>query len=222
MNGTRAKAGTRVGPRLGPLLSVAALLAATALPVSLSGCAPLVVAGATYTAAVVYDRRSADVVLDDEVIELQAKDAFLSNPDFRKHSNLSATSYAHTVLITGQADSAEIADRYAHVVAQLPKVKQVYNEAEIGPNIGFKQASKDVAITSRAKLAIQSIKLPGFDTLRVKVITENGVVYLMGLVTPEEADATAEKVRRIPGVQRVVKVFEYIEPNRSTSDTGAA
>ena len=205
-----------------PRLAIAVLLAVASLPASLAGCAPLVVAGAAYTAAVVYDRRSADVVLDDEVIELQAKEAYLKNPDLRQHGNLRATSYAYTVLITGQAETAEIADRYARVVAQLPNVKQVYNEAEIGPNIGFKQVSKDAMLTSRAKLAIQSVKIPGFDTLRVKVITENGVVYLMGLVTPEEADASAEKVRRIPGVERVVKIFDYIDPSRPRSDTDIA
>ncbi len=209
----------------GPLLAAAtplALLLALASGSALTGCAPLFVAGAAYTAAVVYDRRSADVVLDDEVIELQARDAYLKNPDLSKHSNLRATSYAHTVLITGQAERVQIADRYARIVAQLPKVKQVYNEAEVGPSIGLSQMSEDALLTSRAKLAIQSVNIPGFDTLRVKVITEHGVVYLMGLVTPEEADATAEKVRRIPGVERVVKIFEYIDPSQPPDAGGAA
>jgi osmotically-inducible protein OsmY len=193
------------------------IVAAAALPVLLSGCAAVVVAGAAaYGAAVVYDRRSADVVLDDEVIEVQARNAYLGNPDLHKHSQLRATSYAHTVLITGQAETPEIADRFARVVAQLPKVKQVYNEAEIGPKLSLGQISQDALITSRAKLAIQSVNIPGFDTLRVKVITENGVVFLLGLVTPEEGDGAAEQVRRVPGVKRVVKIFEYIEPKRPT------
>ena len=213
MNGARP-------PRI-PSLAAALVLAATAI-LALPGCGPMVVAGATYSAAVVYDRRSADVVLDDEIIELQARDAYFKNPDLSERSQLKATSYNHNVLITGQAETAQIADRYARVVAQLPKVKQVYNEVEIGPMIGIGQLGKDAMLTSRAKLAIQSIKLPGFDALRVKVVTENGVVYLMGLVTPEEGDATAEKVRRIPGVQRVVKVFEYIEPKRPEHATAAA
>jgi osmotically-inducible protein OsmY len=208
-------------PSLRRLALAALLLGAAVVNIVLSGCAPMVVAGATYSAAVVYDRRSADVVIDDEVIELQARDAFFKNPDLSDRSQLKVTSYNHTALITGQAETAQVADRFARVVAQLPKVKQVYNEAEIGPEIGIGQLGKDAILTSRAKLAIQSIKLPGFDALRVKVVTENGVVYLMGLVTPEEADATAEKVRRIPGVQRVVKIFEYIEPKRprQPSDT---
>jgi osmotically-inducible protein OsmY len=211
------------GSRIRPLPRLAGLLSALALvaiigATALCGCAPLVMAGATYSAAVVYDRRSADVVLDDEVIELQARNAYYDNPDLSGQSQLRATSYAHRVLITGQAESAQIADRYARVVANLPKVTEVYNEAEIGPEIGLGQVGRDALITSRAKLAIQSIKLPGFDALRVKVVTENDVVYLMGLVTPEEADATADKVRRIPGVKRVVKVFDYIEPQQR-SDT---
>jgi osmotically-inducible protein OsmY len=207
--------GQRKAPRA-PLMLLLLTIAAAALPTLLSGCAAVVVAGATYGAAVVYDRRSADVVLDDEVIEVQARNAYLGNPDLHKHSQLRATSYAHTVLITGQAESPQIADRFARVVAQLPKVKQVYNEAEVGPKLSLSQISQDALITSRAKLAIQSVNIPGFDTLRVKVITENGVVYLMGLVTPEEGDAAAEKVRRVPGVKRVVKIFEYIEPQRPT------
>ena len=197
-------------------LTLLLLLTALALPALLSGCAAVVVAGAAYGAAVAYDRRSADVVLDDEVIEVQARNAYLGNPDLHKQSQLRATSYAHTVLITGQAQSPQIADRYARVVAQLPKVKQVYNEAEVGPKLSLGQISEDALITSRAKLAIQSVDIRGFDTLRVKVVTENGVVFLMGLVTPEEGDAAAEKVRRVPGVKRVVKIFEYIEPKRRT------
>ncbi len=204
------------------LAGLMAVLAPALTATALSGCGPMVVAGATYSAAVVYDRRSAGVVIDDEVIELQARDAYFKNPDISERSQLKATSYNHTVLITGQAETAQIADRYARLVAQLPKVKQVYNEAEVGPMIGVGQMGKDAMLTSRAKLAIQSIKLPGFDALRVKVVTENGVVYLMGLVTPEEADATAEKVRRIPGVQRVVKIFEYIDPQRPNAAADTA
>jgi osmotically-inducible protein OsmY len=195
-------------------LLIAAVIASGTLP----GCGPAIVVGASYGAAVMYDRRDDRTVLDDEVIELQARHAYLQNPDISKQSQLKVTSYNYTALITGQAETTEISDRFAHVVSQLPKVRQVYNEAEIGPMISFKQLTTDAYLTSRAKLAIQSVDLPGFDALRVKIVTENGVVYLMGLVTPEEADATAEKVRRIPNVTRVVKIFEYVEPKTARTD----
>jgi osmotically-inducible protein OsmY len=191
------------------LLLVAALCSA-----ALQGCGAFAVVGATYGAAVVYDRRSEQTVLDDQVIEFRALEAYWKIPDIRKNSNVSVTSYDHRALITGQARTQEISDRYARIVSQIPKVKKVYNEVEIGPTISLKQQATDAYLTSRAKLAIQSIDIPGFDALRVKVVTENGVVYLMGLVTPEEGDATAEKIRRIPGVARVVKIFEYVEPER--------
>ncbi len=200
------------------LPTAALLIAAAVVPALLQGCGPVIVAGATYGAAVMYDRRDDRTVFDDEVIEFQARDAYLKNPDISKHSQLKVTSYNYTALITGQAETAQIKDRFAHVVSQIPKVKQVYNEAEIGPKISLKQLTTDTYLTSRAKLAIQSVDLPGFDALRVKIVTENGVVYLMGLVTPEEADATAEKVRRIPGVTRVVKIFEYVEPKTAPPD----
>ena len=196
----------------------AVLIVAVIASVLIQGCGPAIVVGASYGAAVMYDRRDDRTVLDDEVIELQARHAYLQNPDLSKHSQLKVTSYNYTALITGQADTAQIGDRFAHVVSQLPKVKRVYHEAEIGPMISFKQLTTDAYLTSRANLAIQSVDLPGFDAMRVKIVTENGVVYLMGLVTPEEADATAEKVRRIPGVSRVVKIFEYVEPKTARSD----
>jgi osmotically-inducible protein OsmY len=205
-------------PPAASVLAAAILSAVIATPL-LQGCGAFVVAGATYGAAVVYDRRDEKTVLDDETIEMQARVAHFQNPDIRKQSRLAVTSYNHTALITGQARSAEISDRYARLVSNLPKVKQVYNEAEIGPNISLTQISTDTYLTSRAKLAIQSVDLPRFDALRVKVVTENGIVYLLGLVTPEEADATADKVRRIPGVKRVVKLFEHIEPKRGPAQT---
>jgi len=190
------------------------LLVAALCSTALQGCGAFAVVGATYGAAVVYDRRSEQTVLDDQVIEFRALEAYWKIPDIRKNSSVSVTSYDHRALITGQARTQEISDRYARIVSQIPKVKKVYNEVEIGPTISLKQQATDAYLTSRAKLAIQSIDIPGFDALRVKVVTENGVVYLMGLVTPEEGDATAEKIRRIPGVARVVKIFEYVEPER--------
>ncbi|PLX62634.1 BON domain-containing protein [Sedimenticola selenatireducens] len=89
-------------------------------------------------------------------------------------------------------------------------VKRTVNEVQIGPNATLTEQSKDSWITSKAKIELFNIKLPQFDPTRVKVITENGVVYLMGMVTPEEATAVVDKIRYLSGVTKVVKVFEYI------------
>ena len=199
-------------------LLLIALLAAGTAPL-LTGCGPVLVAGSAYGATVVHERRPPEVILEDEVIELQAKHIYLQSRDIADHSRMAVTSYNHSVLMYGQADSAEIAQRYAEAVSRLPKVRRVYNEVEIGPRTPLTQEATDAMITSRAKIAIGGGHgIEDFDATRIKVVTENGVVYLMGLVTPEEADVTAEVVRRLPGVKRVVKLFEYIEPKRETAD----
>ncbi|MBK1647408.1 BON domain-containing protein [Rhabdochromatium marinum] len=200
-----------------PLL-LPALLASALLSTGLSsGCAPMVVAGAAYGGAVLHERRSAQTVLEDQAIELQASQLYFQNPDIRNHSSLSVTCYNYEALLTGQAESAVIARRFAELIARLPKVTKVYNEVEIGPNISVTRASQDAYLGSRAKLALADIKLPDFDPMRVKVVAENGVIYLMGLVTAAEADATVDKVRRIPGVVRVVRIFNLIHVNPQAS-----
>lgn len=198
--------------------SPAQVFSATALALALSagallvsGCGALVVGGVAAGAVAAYDRRSYNVVIDDEGIELRAVSAFLTDPQIKGRGRISATSYNYNVLLTGQADSAETARRATELVSSMPKVRRVVDEISIGPTISMSQESEDTYLTSRAKLALTDVEVPGFDASRVKVVTENGVVYLMGLVTPQEADAAAEKVRYVSGVKRVVKLFEYIE-----------
>ena len=196
-----------------PLL-LSALLLAGSLPL-LGGCAPAVVVGTAYGATVVHERRSPQTILDDEWIELQGKKLYYENRDIDKQSRMTITSYNYVALLTGQADNAEVSQRYAQMISQLPKVRKVYNEVSIGPRISLAQESTDALITSRAKIAIGGGRgIEDFDATRIKVVTEDGVVYLMGLVTPEEADVTADVVRRLPGVERVVKMFEYVQPKQ--------
>lgn len=186
--------------------------AAAAAPI-LQGCAPAVVVGTAYGASVIHERRSPSTVLDDEMIEVKAKHIYFQTPEVEQASRISITSYNYAALLTGQADSAEVRKQFAEIVSRIPKVAKVYNEVSIGPPIPLAQESHDALITSRAKVAIGGGKgVEGFDATRVKVVTEDGVVYLMGLVTPKEADTATDVIRRLPGVVRVVKLFEYIEP----------
>jgi osmotically-inducible protein OsmY len=179
----------------------------------LQGCAPAAVVGTAYGASVVHERRSAATVLDDEVIELKAKHLYLQNPAIDQASRISVTSYNYAVLLTGQADSAEVSREFAQLVSRLPKVRKVYNEVQVGPRISLMQESEDALITSRAKIAIGGGRgIKDFDATRVKIVTEDGVVYMMGLVTREEAETATDIVRRLPGVTRVVRMFEYIGP----------
>lgn len=194
---------TRFGPVAAGLLLGISLL--------LQGCGALLVGGIAAGAAVAYDRRSTEIVVDDQQIELLAVDLAQKHPDIDDHSRIAATAYNRVVLLTGQAETAAIRDRYVAMVSKLPKVKEVVDEISIGPMVSLTRAGEDAYITSRAKFAISQVDLPEFDAMRVKVVTESGIVYLMGLVSADEASATTEKVRYIPGVERVVTLFEYLE-----------
>lgn len=185
------------------------VIASLSLPL-LQGCATAVVGGAATGAAVIHDRRSAGTILDDKTIVLKIMNEMSNRPELREHSSMSATSYNHVVLLTGQAENASYRAEFERIAANTPMVKRTVNEVQIGPNATLTQQSKDSWITSKAKVELFNIKLPQFDPTRVKVITEKGVVYLMGMVTPEEAAAVVEKVRYLSGVTKVVKVFEYI------------
>jgi osmotically-inducible protein OsmY len=177
---------------------------------TLQGCAALVVGGAATTAVVAHDRRTTGTVVEDQAIELKTYDLLAKDETIKQNSKVNVTSYNKVVLLTGQA-SNEAARRKAEKLAnQVEQVRRVVNEIEIGSTASFGEHSRDVALTTEIKLKLTNVDLPNFDPLRVKVITERGSVFLMGLLTKEEAHAVIEVVRYVSGVRRVVKVFEYI------------
>ncbi len=190
------------------LLVLAPLLGALLL----SGCAAVVVGGAAVGAMAAYDRRGYTALIDDQRIEFEAGSALAAEPALKDRGRISVTSYNYKVLLTGQAQTDAVAAHAAGVVSRLPKVQTVVNQLTVGPNISLRRESEDVLLTSRAKLALFNVKVPGFDPTRVKVVSEDGVVYLLGLVSTEEGDAAAEQVSFVPGIARVVKLFEYREP----------
>ena len=193
------------------MLRIVAALAGAALTASLlSGCPAVVVGGAGATASVVHDRRTTGTYVEDQEIEINAFRLLQDHPEIRDKSNISTTSYNLAVLLTGQAASAEVASEFANLVARLPRVKVVHNKLVVGAESTLGDDSSDAYVTSKVKLALFEVKVPGFDPTRVKVVTSQSVVYLMGLLTQAEQEAVIEKVRRVSGVKRVVPVFETI------------
>lgn len=187
-----------------------ALLIALLAAGLLQGCAAFVVGGAATGAAMVHDRRTPGAVLDDQRIEVAAFDIKHSTPEITEDSSISVTSYNGRVLLTGTARSPETARRFADRVRAIQGVRQVFNEVQTGESRKFFDATEDGYITSKVKLALFGVKLEKFDPTRVKVVTAGKVVYLMGLLSPEEAEAVVETVRYVRGVERVVKLFEYV------------
>jgi osmotically-inducible protein OsmY len=185
-----------------------ALICATALcAIALSGCVPLVIGGIAGTAAVATDRRTTGAQLDDELIEDKTTAALLERFKGRDvHVNV--TSYNGIVLLTGEAPTEDVKSEIEGVARRMPKVRYVQNEMRVGAAADFGSRSNDTFITSKVKARF--VEANKFQINYVKVVTERGIVYLMGIVRPEEGDAATEIARTTSGVQRVVKVFEYV------------
>lgn len=175
----------------------------------LHGCAAAVVAGGATGATVAHDTRTTGTLIEDQAIELKANQAFFKDEEINENAHLNVTSYNMIVLVTGEAPTEALRERIINIVRDIPKVTQVYNEITIAAPSSFVSRSSDSLITSKVKTKL--LTLDNFDGTRVKVVTEKGVVYLMGLLTRAEADRATEVTRQTGGVQKVVKLFQYTD-----------
>lgn len=175
----------------------------------LNGCAGLLVSGAAVGVGVAHDRRTTGTVIDDQTIELKLYDAF--NQHLPPGSHIDVTSYNGAVLLSGEAIS-ESARRQAEVIARSvdPPVREVYNELIVSLPSTLSSRSSDALLTAKVKAALFQIRITDFDPTRVKVVTERQVVYLIGLVRPNEAEAVADVASQVSGIRQVVTLFEYI------------
>lgn len=185
--------------------NILALLVIATLPL-LNGCAAIAVGGAATGAVMADDRRTVGTFTEDQGIELKA-----SNRIGGKFSNahLNFTSYNRKLLITGEAADAAAKSEIGKMALALENVREVYNEVQVAGNSSLTARANDTYLTSKVKARF--IDAQRFDPLHVKVVTESGTVYLLGLVTHKEANDATEIARTTGGVQRVVRVFEYVD-----------
>jgi len=182
------------------------LLAAAALAGGLSACVPLVMGGAAVGTMVAVDRRTSGTQLEDEGIEIRAMNRVNEIAGERAHVN--ATSWNRQVLLTGEVPTAEDRQKIEQAVLGVENVRSTVNELVVAPNSTLSQRSNDTYITGKVKAGIVDAKdltSPAF-----KVVTERGVVYLMGRVSQREATRATEIARSVNGVLKVVRVFEII------------
>ena len=178
----------------------------------LASCAAAVVGVAAAGGAAGHDRRSFGRVVDDSAIELGIYDNLNKDKELALKNNVEIVVYNGVVLMVGEVRTQELKERAEGKVREIDGVDRVVNELRVEPSPGMISATRDKWITGRAKVALLDIvDMPDFDPSRVNVTTENGVVYLMGLVSRHEADRVVEVVRDIGGVERVVKVFDYTD-----------
>ena len=188
------------------------LLAVALLTSLLGGCAAVVVTGAATGANAAHDRRTLGAYVDDEGIELKARLVITEDNELYSATHVNIISVNGVVLLVGQAPTEAMRLRIEDLTRGIEKVRVIHNEMTIAAPNSYMTRSSDSLITAKVKGSLFGVKgHEGFDPSRVKVVTENGVVYLMGIVYRSSADAVATKASRVSGVQKVVKLFEYLD-----------
>lgn len=187
--------------RILQLLALAALLAV------LHGCAAVAVGGAAGGAVLIGDRRTVGTITEDQGIELKTARRIDEKLGDKAHVN--ATSYNRIVLLTGEVPDQAAKDAAENIARSVENVRNVVNELSFGPPSTFPARTSDSYITSKVKARI--VDANKFNPLYVKVVTEVGVVYLLGLVHKREAADATEIARTTGGVSKVVRVFEFLD-----------
>ena len=180
------------------------VLALALVPV-LYGCVAAAVGGAAAGGYLIgEDRRTGSVLADDQAIELR-----IGNRLSEKHpdAHVNATSYNRLVLLTGEAPTEEAKTDIDKIAREAGKVRGTFNEIQVKPVTALSSRTNDSYITSKVKARF--VDTGKFNPVHVKVVTEDGTVYLMGIVKKQEGDAATEVARTTSGVKRVVRVFEY-------------
>ena len=181
------------------------------IAVLLSGCGAVVVGGAATGALIAHDRRTTGTYVEDQEIRLRAIVMRNDDPALQQNASIDISVFNLQVLLTGQATNMPIVERFRDRVLTIPRVRGVFNEVAIGADSTWGESTADAFLTAKVNLALNDIELEDFDMSRVKVTSSLGSVYLMGLVTPTEADTVTEVVRYVSGVKRVIKLFEYLD-----------
>jgi len=196
----------------------AALLAAATLAAALAGCAPLLIGGAAVgTALVATDRRTSGAQLEDEGIELRSGSRLRDAFGDRAHINVN--SYNRQVLLTGEVPNEQAKQQAEQVITTVPNVKGIVNELAVMGQSSLANRSSDVLVTGKVRASL--VDASDLQANAFKVVTERGVVYLMGRVTPREADRATQIARTVGGVQRVVRIFEIIGDEEIRRSQGA-
>lgn len=187
--------------------STATLLLALAAGTTLSACAPLLIGGAIWGGTlVVSDRRTSGAQIDDQAIELKSVRRIADVIGDKGHVNV--TSYNRLVLLSGEVPTEGDKAAVEQAVARIDNVRAIVNELTLAAPSSLSARSNDTLMTSKVKASMVDAK--DIQANAYKVVTERGVVYLMGRVTEREANRAADIARGVSGVQKVVKVFDVV------------
>ena len=184
------------------------LISVSLLTLSLSGCAGIFIAGAATTANIVTDTRTTKEIWNDNNIEFEVA-AITNKQPYRGSVRVTASSYRGSVVLMGQATTDAERRSFESQAKDVPGVDTIHNQIRVKEPLSVSAISKDSWITRKVKSALlANSELNG---IKVKVITEDSEVFLLGLVSREHADIATEVARNISGVKQVIRAFEYGE-----------
>jgi len=159
-------------------------------------------------AQAVYSRHNIQASLNDHYITMKAERAIYVDTDRFQDTSVSISSFNGVVLITGQVENAAQRVEIERIVRKIPGVREIHNVVILSKPVSALTRVSDAWITTKIKTKL--IAMNDIDPSQIKIVTENGVVYLIGIVPAEQADIAVDLARTTEGVQSVVKVFSYI------------
>jgi osmotically-inducible protein OsmY len=174
------------------------------------GCAAVAVGGAAAaTGTAVVDRRTTGTLVEDQTIEVKAIKAINDDAGLNDQAHINVTSYNTVVLLSGETPTDALRQKAMELVKNVDKVTHVYNELTIAAPSSLTSRGSDSIITTKVKTKLFADKK--VSGVQFKVVTEKGVVYLMGIVSRAEAEIATDIARQTGGVQKVVKLFQYTD-----------
>ena len=185
-------------------------LMALTLCLSITGCSSVITASRENPIEDDRGTRTFGSKIDDSLIETKvAVNVAKASPDLDKNSHIVVTSFNGIVLLAGQTPRADLKSLAEQTAGQVQRVKKVHNELQVLPPSSLLARNNDAWLTTKIKTQmLTDSNIPGS---RIKVVTENGIVYLLGLLTQQEANQATNLVQGVSGVQKIVKLFEYID-----------
>ena len=191
---------------IGHRIGIVSLVAVCML---LQACGALIVGGAATGAVVANDKRTTGTFVEDQAIEIKIRKSLLADKSLKDLIHINPTSFNTNVLLTGEAATEAARKKVLAIAKNTPEVSHVFNEVIIAAPSAFIARSSDTLLTTNVKSRLLTDK--SVDGTKIKVVTEAGVVYLMGLTTHDKGDAAALVASRASGVQKVVKLFQYLD-----------
>ncbi|MGO2317884.1 MAG: BON domain-containing protein [Vibrio toranzoniae] len=182
------------------------LISVSLLTLSLSGCAGLFIAGAATTANLVTDTRTTKEIWNDNNIEFEVA-AITNKQPYRGNVRITASSYRGSVVLMGQATTDAERRAFENQAKDVAGVESIHNQVRVKQPLSISAISNDSWITTKVKSAL--LAKSELNGIKVKVITEDSEVFLLGLVSREHADIATEVARNISGVKQVIRAFEY-------------